>query len=412
MNTQNSKILTLGIFMLLATLICPTTNSHAAPLVSVGENVDIFFDGSSSLRWTSNLFRDEDDEVEDIVWTLSPGFEVNVGRGLSDTDLSIVTRYDIIRYDDNSDLDIETFHINGVGTYKTSRLDLKASASFDEWQTTSGDVNASGVLIEWDETAASLGGEYRLSPKFSFGATAKYRETDYKTLDDELADREVVTVPLDLFYELTPKVDLSIGYTYSDTDVEETLIGGVLTSGYNTENHFFNVGARGMLLPKLTGNFKVGYRTRSVDNSTRIFDPEGVPVDLAPTDRDDGNSLGLDANFTWSTTAKLTTRIALSRDFGVGGQGETNETTSAKVTVNYAISPFWSASVNGGYTFRDYTGGSGREDDEINYGLRASYTPNQYWRFGGGYSYFDNDSNAANRSYKTHLFDVTASFRY
>ena len=41
------------------------TAAQAAPLVSIGDNVDVFFNGSSSLQWQSNVFNDEDDEQDD-----------------------------------------------------------------------------------------------------------------------------------------------------------------------------------------------------------------------------------------------------------------------------------------------------------------------------------------------------------
>ena len=74
------------------------SSAIAAPLVSIGDNTDIFFNGSSSLRWSSNIFRNEDNEDSDLSWIVSPGFEVNLGRGISNADLTVITRYDIVRY--------------------------------------------------------------------------------------------------------------------------------------------------------------------------------------------------------------------------------------------------------------------------------------------------------------------------
>ena len=34
-------------------------SSVAAPFVSIGDNTDIYFNGSSSIRWASNIFRNE-----------------------------------------------------------------------------------------------------------------------------------------------------------------------------------------------------------------------------------------------------------------------------------------------------------------------------------------------------------------
>ena len=47
------------------------SSSVAAPLVSIGDNTDIYFNGSSSLRWASNIFRNEVDVESDLSWTIS-----------------------------------------------------------------------------------------------------------------------------------------------------------------------------------------------------------------------------------------------------------------------------------------------------------------------------------------------------
>lgn len=375
--------------LLLLSLLSPSFTS-AAPLVSVGDNVDIYFSGSSSLRWTSNVYRDEVDEADDIIWTISPGFEINVGRGLPDADLSIITRYDIVRYQELDQLDAELFHIKAVGSYSTSRLDLSGSLSFDESKSASGEANIIRDLMESDTVSANLNAEYRVSPKFSFGAGVQYSEREYVTYTDRFADRDTTTLPFDVFYELTPKVDLSLGYTYSQTDIDST----ILRNEYETSSHFYNVGARGNLLPKLTGFFKVGYRDR---DSTRAG-------------ADNNGMLGLDADFTWAVSPKLTASLGLSRDFGVGGEGVSTENSSVDTSVSYKIDSKWSAIANAGYTLRDYDGG--REDNQYTLGARISYVPNQHWRFGGGYNYTDNDSSSNNRSYQDHSLDVSASLRY
>ena len=94
------------------------SSSLAAPLVSIGDNTDIYFNGSSSLRWASNIFRNEQNEESDLSWTISPGLEVNLGRGITNADFTVITRYDIVRYEDNDRLDTELFHIEALGTFE------------------------------------------------------------------------------------------------------------------------------------------------------------------------------------------------------------------------------------------------------------------------------------------------------
>ena len=380
---------------------------QAAPLVSIGDSVDVFFNGSSSLEWQSNVFSDESDAVDDFKLTLSPGFEVNVGRGLSNVDLSIITRYDIVRFDEVTDLDNELFHIKAVGSYAGSRLSVNGLVSYDESQSNGadGNDNQKGKLSASETTAANLNGEYTLSPKFSFGAGVNYNHREYA--EGSSADRDTYTIPLDIFYELTPKVDLSIGYTYTSTEVSSTVSGASEVSGYDKEQHFVNVGARGDLLPKLNGSFKIGFNTMDSDDpSTRDGNgPEGR------SDRDSDSSLGLDASFTYLATAKVSTNLNLNRNFDVAGQGESTEATRVDLSANYSINTQYTATANLGYTLREYVD-TGREDDNYRTGVSLSYVPNQYWRFSTGYNYTENDSNDDGQSYEAHVINVSASLRY
>ena len=47
-------------------------------------------------------------------------------------DLSIITRYDVVRFDEVTDLDNELFHIRAVGSYAGSRLTVNGLVSYDE----------------------------------------------------------------------------------------------------------------------------------------------------------------------------------------------------------------------------------------------------------------------------------------
>ena len=390
------KLLLAPSALILANFLGCFSAAHASPLVSVGDQLDVFFTGTANMSWQSNIFADETNESEDVVLTLSPGFQFDFGRGVSNADFSVITRYDIISYDKNDDYDTETFHIKALGSYNAARLEVKGSASFDEQQSALRDTStiARGTLSEYDDTAVNLNGEYELSPKFSFGAGVKYMDRAYSgPLSSTYADRETMTLPLDLFYELTPKVDLSVGYQYANSDVSAS----TSKNAYETDSHFLSVGARGDLLPKLTGSFKVGYRELKTDNST--------------TPDQDDSGLGLDANLTWSATPKLTHVISAARDFGSASVGARIEESSVNLRSSYAITGQWTASTSLGYSLREYMD-QNRDDAYVTAGLRANYSPNQYWNFGCGYSYSDNDSDQANSSFDNHKFDLSASLRY
>ena len=270
------------------------SSSVAAPLVSIGDNADIYFNGSSSLRWASNIFRNEENEESDTLRIISPGLEVNIGRGVSNADFTVITRYDVVSYEDNDRLDTELFHIEALGTYESSRFNLSGSASFDETKINTEQYNLEDDLVELNTIAGEFDAEYRVSPKFSFSAGVRYDETEYQTYADRFADRETTRFPLSVYYELTPKLDLILGYTYATSEIEDissssptrfnpfTLaveeITDVFQTGYERDSHFYNVGLRGNIRTKLTGYFKIGYRKRSPEDSIRFSTPSDVTV--------------------------------------------------------------------------------------------------------------------------------------
>ncbi len=429
------------IFALIVANIFIIRLTHASPLVSIGDNADIYFDGSSTARWTSNVFLTDLNEVDDFVYILSPGFEFNVGRDVSNADLSIITRYDIVRYNDLSDLDVGLLHLKLRGAYKSSRLELEISAKYDEQKSNSGDAFRVDDLIESDLSGAGINGEYTISPKFSIGLGASYNNTEYTgPFERILADQETKNLPLDIFYELTPKMDLSLGYIYRDTEVgalnpaiidQEFLLDpstglpaliGVTTRQNNTysrENHFFNVGARGSLLPKLSGFFKVGYRIR--ESGVRTFtdltqdllnNTEGSPVDDFRRFPEE-TTLGVDADLYWRVTPKVSTRFGLSRDFGVGSDGAPLRLSSLSLSSDLSLNNNYTASANLGYMQRDYTD-KDREDDKYSAGIRIFYTPNAFWQYNLGYTFIDNESTGseAGNSYDAHVVDLNATLRY
>lgn len=384
------KIKTLSLFSAAVLFSLAPLCVSAAPLVSIGDNATVHFNGSASTYWTSNLFRDEINEVDDLVLTLTPGLELQYGNSATSLSVGGSVNYEIRSYDDRSDLDQNLLLINTYGSYQTSRLTVNAKAGYNEEQTNSDSVN--NVLIESDNYNASIGAEYRLSTKFKFGAGYKYSNRDYVTETTSSADYTVYTIPLDLYYELTPKLDLSAGFTFSDREIEALDLSPV--PGYDTQTYFYNVGLRGDLLPKLSGTAKVGYRNRVRDGF------------------DDSGSLGVDLNFIWSTTPKLTNSLLLSRDIGTAGDGTTTEQTQVVISSSFSFTPQYYATTKLGYVFRDYQNTSNREDNQYEAGLSFNYAPNQYWLFSTGYTYVENDSNFLGRGYQADRISLSASLRY
>lgn len=375
------------------------TYVSASPLVSYNDTVDIYFTGSSNLSWQSNLFSDADDEVEDILLTLSPGFETVFGRGVSNANLNFTTRYDILRYDKSDEWDTQTFHAALNASYDAAKYFLNGTASFDERQSSLRDTQIKGKLSESDESKLELTGEYLLSPKFSFGTGMKFTNREYTGSQAvNYADRDSTTLPFDLYYELTPKVDLSVGYQYSYTNVSD-VASDTDNTAYNSDSHFLNIGARGNLLPKLSGSIKLGLRF--------------IDSDFSANSNRDNSSLGLDGSLNWQSTPKLTNAIRFSRDFGSTSIGTRTEESALNVNSSLALTQQILTGASVGYTLREYLD-EDREDGYFTMGLNASYQMNDYCSVSSAYNFSKNNSDLASGAsdFDNNKVDIKISLRY
>lgn len=353
--------------------------------------LNVSFDGSSALVWQSNIFYDDQEEEDELMLVMSPGLEANFGSKLSAFEATLKGNYEIQRFEELFDLGDEYVHVSAISSYDGARLDLNAAYSFDEEQTTAGEQGTSGSqFIEMDITRAHLLSVYVLSPKFSVESGVRYHDREFKEAKDRLADVESYSIPVDIFYELTPKMDLSLGYEYTLEEV------GTSTEDFHRKSNFLNLGARGDLFPKLSGFFKIGFRNVNPEGSTRETD----------------SSLGLDADFTHLTTPKLTSELHLHRRFEVGSEAQSVESTGAKLNMEYAISGNYRASAYSDFVYQEFKDGNDGNDFIKRLGIRFSYLPNQYWRFGTGYAYVENDSNRLEQGYENHIIDLSASLRY
>ena len=381
------KLFKLRIYLALFSCTFVAQIINGAPLVTIGDIGTISFTGNSTIKWDSNIFRQEANEVKDTVLIFSPGFNAVLGKNATDLDIGLSTSYDITKYQDKNDLDSELLHFRANAAYRTSRLDVSATASFDESKSNNDVANRNGVLLERELTVFGINGEYTLSPKFSVKTGVDWNKTAYVgEYAASYDDRKYLILPVDIYYELTPKVDLSVGYQRGQIDVE--------TAGQDATTDNINIGLRGELLPKLVGFFKVGYNQYDSDDAAR-----------------DTASMSLDSNLTWTVSAKFTHRLNIHRNFDASATGTGTEESKLNWSTSYALNNKVSLSGRAGYSIRDYLA-SERKDKLLTLGLNGTYRINRYWNVNAGYVFSNNDSNNAGSSYDDNIVTFAASLTY
>lgn len=353
------------------------------PLVSIGEHVDVRALFSVTAKHEDNVFLRDSAKKSDYSFTFSPGVEVNLGRGQTNGSLDFIYREDIVRYSDLSNLDTSSSNFLLAGNYTEAKYTIKATASWRQLQQNTADAALVGTLVKRELTNVGVRGEYRLSELFSVGSGVSYDRTAYKHGNFRNSDN--LNIPVDLYYHITEKYALSAGYNFRDTTVSQ---------GANRQTHFFNVGIRGEVLPKLNAEFRIGYNY----------------VDYSQHKNRDG--LGFNGSFSYAVTPKLTLKAGIRKDFTTVADGSVTDTIGGTLTAAYDINPLWTASANVGYSEQDYKSGYQRKDKITHAGVGISYTPLEYLQLSGHYSLHSNSSSISGLGYTNNVFSLTASLRY
>jgi hypothetical protein len=362
-------------------ILLPFMAPSAAALVSV-DQASLFFNGSATVRWDDNIFLDEANEESDMLFILSPGVELNIGTR-TNANINLFYREDFYLYDDNSQLDSNQSNVFFESYWSQARLDLRLKASYQQLiQVTPEFAFLPGQLVERDYYLASLRGEYELTELTSIASGVDYSQLDFKT--QGFSSRESVSVPVNAYYEVTPQVDLSLGYRYRYTDVD---------LGSNFTDHYFNVGARGELAPKLIGEVRGGYQIRD-------FQVGG-----------DSDIISFGVDLSHFTTPRTTLLAGLYRDFDVGGQGQSITSTGGSLGVRHTFSHLVSGHAGVNYFERSYSG-SPREDETLDLNVGVTYSPIVYLNLSANYIYRTNDSNFNQFEFNNNIFSLSAALRY
>ena len=378
--------------------------SRAAPFMAIGDGAELFITGNLGVRADDNITLSSDAE-SDLIFDIAPGIDLTFGKGSQLTG-SLTLIHTFSNYADNSNLNTNLFGGDFVSRYDDGKMKLGFNLGFHELSQNTADVRPIGnvgKLTRRDIFSVGGNAEVSISQLTAVGGGVSFQHEDYKPAG--YTDSDSLTVPIDLFYKWTPKVDLSVGYRYRDYQVD---------IGSDSTDHYFNVGARGEFTPKLTGRFTVGYGNRELDQGG------------------DRSLLGLDASFSYELTPKTSLQAGASNDFGTSPQGQQQKNFTLNGMITTKISEEWS--VNAGVSWRaiDYAsvppetalrgtppvltvivpGTRSRTDDYFEGQLGTTYIINANVRIVGGYTYRNYSSELEGSDFKNNVFSVSASFRY
>lgn len=359
------------------------TPAFAAPFLAIGDNAELFLTARAEARYEDNItFSPDGLEDDDVIVEFTPGAELLFGKN-SLTTGSLVVAERFIAYTDHDEFNEELARVAFNSHYDGVKLQLRTEASYRELMQNSRDEQLDGRLVRRDVTTAGVSGEYAATEKSKLGLGFRYGITDYKT--DGFVDRDTWAVPANYYFAITPKIDLSAGIEYSETDVD--------AANADSERMFYNVGARGDFTAKLSGYFRVGYATREDDSGS------------------DSDMIGLDAGLTYFYSQKTQFTLDLSNDFdsSSGGRGQEIASVNLGIRSNFTVGFSGRASI--GYRQVEYIGAD-REDDYLTASLGVAYSVNSFLSVEAYYNYLDNSSNVDGAEFEANIIGIAANLRY
>lgn len=361
------------------------TPVFGAPFLAIGDNAELFLTARAEARYEDNITFSPDFasfKQEDEVFEFVPGAELLFGKS-SLTSGSLVLKERFVVYSDNTQFNDELFSAAFNSKFEGAKLKLVTSASFTEKLQNSREELGGDRLVRRDVTALGASGEWAATEKTKLGLGVSYAKTKYKT--PGFIDRETYIVPLNYYFAISPKLDLSAGFQYSTTDIDLV--------NQDSETYFYNVGARGEFTPKLFGTFRVGYATRE------------------PEVGDSSDMIALDAGLTYAYSVKTQFSLDLGNDFNSSSAGGGQEVASVDLRVRSAIAAGITASASVGYQEIDYIG-TNRSDEYLTFSLGVSYAVNQFMSLEASYTHLSNSSSNAGAEFDANILGIAANFRY
>jgi hypothetical protein len=367
--------------VVVAMLGCASLLTAGEPLLSVGPEIPVFLTAAATVRYDDNVLLQSVGKSSDTIFVLMPGVDLHTTGGISQAALTFNEQF--IRYSSHSDLNSNLASLAGNFAYNGAVSQLSVNSSYQEMDQSNLSLRNVDETVRRDLTDVTANGSFGLTAKTSLGTGASFDRTRYP--DVGYQDSEDWSFPVDLYYAVTPKVDLSLGYSYRRTTLTN--------SSYNSKDHFINLGTRGAFTPKLSGQIRVGVTQRRSD--------EG----------DSTNQLGLSSVINYLVSPKTSVNLTASNDFTNSAYGTSQKTLSLGSNVQFAFTPQWSATTGVSFDSTSYLSAQARKDKFWvgNVGLNYALTANSALQV--AYLYRKNSSNQS-VNFSNNVVSLSASIRF
>lgn len=306
---------------------------------------------------------------------------------------SLMYNADILRSHDHSDEDETRHRAQGMLQYAfAGGLSLEASHVYIQSSEEYADT-ISNELEEYESNLFNLIAFYKVSPKLAL--RAGYSNFDLEYTSGQLNDYKERTdnmLSSYVFYSILPKTDLFIQYDYVDVDYD-------LDIKSDKEVNRYFLGVRFDSRARITGHAKIGYTEVEDDDNNNDFDDFSGYASLGYA-FGDRSEITLTAEQSVDISDEVIYSNVLHNEVGLALDHNLSHKVRATFSVSYEEDE---------YRFSDDT--SGREDEDLEAGVRLRYRMKDWLTLGARYAYTDRDSNVDSQEYQENKLMFTVSAR-
>ena len=382
-------------------------SANAAPLVTIGDQLDIFFRGAVTGSWNSNVtYTGSSNKINDYAAIFRLGAEADYGRN-SKFKANVKFFEDLTRYAQHKEFNSNLSHVMATASYTEQVLKIDANFSFDQRFQNSSTTIQNDALVRYDEYNAGINAVYNFSDKLDGELGGMWQYTEYLGKWSAIySDVDVYSIPVSLLYRITPKISAGLTYQYRYTEFSGGADANIFWGGDKRNDHFGGVTVRGELLPKLTAMIYAGVTYR---------DPSGMdPLVTASYGDQDDTTFAFRATFGYEVSEKLGLFATGYRDFGNGASRQSAINSGCEIGANYYFSEFIRSTASFSYVNSNYAiySGQDRDDDAFAGRIGVSYLPNKFITLSANYRFITNSSNQAGCTYNQHLVDISVALKY
>ena len=367
-------------------------------MMALGDNGSIIARLGGAIQYQDNIFLDNANERSDTIVVFSPGVELNLGGTTSNAHTNVVYIHDFVHYFETDSLDRDNIRVAVKGHSKWPKARINYSMSFREHSQNDASNNVVGDIARRDQYHGAVRSEWEMSAKSSLAASLGMDKVDYEAAN--LQDRQSYNIPLDYFWEYSPKLDMSVGYRFRHTSFSRdynfpAAIGRDEPKDLSTyKDHFLNVGVRGQIGPKMSGEIKVGIQNRESNTSGRVLQ----------------DMFALDSQVVWAATEKTAGKLRISRDFRSDAFGSSIESSELSLSARTRFNEEYSGFATIRYAEDLYF--TGREDEAFFGQVGLTYTPSVHSAISLAYVVYNNNSNFKSADFDSRLVNLSGKLRY